>query len=214
MTETLTLSDIAERMHPTQLPAVRLPDYRRGIVLGRSADGTFIEIGDGGIVIPYEPETPAELITDPAERANTLTDAFAGTRATYLWMCQRAQELEQRLAEERNQRILRDAELQQFLTRLVDAGRLDRCEAQTLLTAQLTPLPQPRLRVTVSVEGTFDIEGHSEPTDVSLPDVDDLLTADLGQLRNALTGGSQFHIAAGPGLQLTVAGVERITEPS
>lgn len=57
MTETLTLSDIAERMHPTQLPAVRLPGGR-GIVLGRTADGTFIEIGDGGIVIPHTPDTP------------------------------------------------------------------------------------------------------------------------------------------------------------
>lgn len=214
MTETHTLSDIAERMHPKQLPAVRLPGRRRGIVLGRNASGTFVEIGDGGIVIPHKPDTPAELITDPAERANALTDAFAGTRATYLWMCQQAQDLEQRLADERNQRLLRDAELQQFLTTLVDAGRLDRCEAHTLLSAQLTPLPQPRLRVTIAVAGTFDIEGHSEPADVSLPDVGDLLTADLGQLRNAITGGSQFHVAAGPGLQLTVAAVERITEPS
>lgn len=84
-------------------------------------------------------------------------------------MCQRAQDLEQRLADERNQRFLRDTELQRFLTRLVEAGRLDRCEAHTLLTTQLTPLPQPRLRVTIAVAGTFDIEGRPEPADVSCP---------------------------------------------
>jgi len=213
MSEQTTLADVADRVLPSSLPAVRLAEHRCGIVLGRNDTGQYVEIGTGGIVIPHPPTTPAELITDPAQRASALTDAFASTRATYLNLVQRLHQVQHDLAAARNESILRDIELQQFLAGLVAAGRLDWTEAQNVLTAQLTPLPPPRLRVTVAVEGTFDIESIPDPDGVPMAAFGDLLTADISRIRNTLTGVDRFQIAPGRGLHLTVTTVEPIAEP-
>ena len=82
--QSLTLGQIFAS-HTDRLPAVKLPDLpRSGIIVGQDTNG-HIELAVNSMVLPVDPDTRAELITDPATRAWLLTEAFAFTRRTYLW---------------------------------------------------------------------------------------------------------------------------------
>jgi hypothetical protein len=141
------------------LPTVSLLDgsRNRGVLLGHDARG-HIEFGIDGIVLTLDPDVPAALITDPQARAHILTDAFATTRRTYLWLSGELHRERENLAAARQhrQQVLND--IRAFLITSIDAGQLDRRQANAFLVRQEQRPYTPRLHVTYTATGSFDVD--------------------------------------------------------
>ncbi|GIJ49378.1 hypothetical protein Val02_62640 [Virgisporangium aliadipatigenens] len=122
------VSDVAEIFGslPGGLPAVWLPsDAATGVLVGATSTG-HIEVAARGVVLPVEPDTPATLITDPAQRAQALTDAFAGTRRIYLWHLGQQRRSQNAAASARTARERLAADVRELLDDLVHTGHIER----------------------------------------------------------------------------------------
>lgn len=192
--EPLTVGQIFAS-HTDRLPAVKLLDPpRSGVLVGQDSNG-HIELAVNSVILPIDPDTAAELITDPATRASLLTEAFALTRRTYLWAIGELTAERQHVQDARKDRERILADLRTFLVERVRAGQLDQQEANTFLREHQLPAYAPRLRVAYTVTGEFEIDGDHDPEDGRL---DHLIAVDLDAITNVDQGTErhQVHVTA------------------
>lgn len=162
MTESLTVGQIFAS-HTHRLPAVKLPDQpRSGILVGQDSSG-HIELAVNGMILPIDPDTRAELITDPVTRAWLLTEAFASTRRTYLWAVGELATERQHVQDARKDREQVLGDVRAFLIEHVRDGQLDQQDANAFLRRHHQPPYAPRLQVAYTVTGTFEIDGDHDP---------------------------------------------------
>jgi len=186
--ESLTLAQIFAT-HTDRLPAVKLPDVpRSGIIVGQDSFG-FIELAVDSVILPIEPDTRAELITDPVTRAWLLTEAFAFTRRTYLWAVGELTAERQHVQDARKDRERVLGDVREFLIARVRDGQLDRQPVNDFLRRHHQPPYQPRQRVAYAITGTFEIDGDHDPEDGRL---DHLICVDLDGIAN-LDRGTDRH---------------------
>lgn len=141
------------------LPTVALLDGSRdrGVLLGHDARG-HIEFGIDGIVLTLDPDVLATPITDPQARAHILTNAFAATRSTYLWLSGELHRERENLAAARQHRHQLLTGIRAFLIASIDAGQVDRQQANAFLVRHEQRPYTPRLHVTYAATGSFDID--------------------------------------------------------
>lgn len=189
MTEqSLTVAQIFAS-HTDRLPAVKLPDVpRSGIIVGQDSNG-FIELAVDSVVLPIDPDTRAELITDPVTRAWLLTEAFALTRRTYLWAVGELTAERQHVQDARKDRERVLGDVREFLITRVRDGQVDRQPVNDFLQRHHQPPYQPRQRVVYTIAGTFEIDGDHDPEDGRL---DHLIRVDLDAIAN-LDWGTERH---------------------